>query len=61
MTRAALISYGFDLMGPFYDIAAYVHRIAGGAKSFDMKIRRNPASGAAPAAALGRSRATAQP
>jgi putative tryptophan/tyrosine transport system substrate-binding protein len=26
----ALVSYGFDLKGLFYDIAGYVHRIAGG-------------------------------
>jgi hypothetical protein len=30
MQAGALISYGFDLMGLFYDIAIYVHRIAGG-------------------------------
>jgi ABC-type uncharacterized transport system substrate-binding protein len=30
MEAGALISYGFDLMGLFYDIASYVHRIAGG-------------------------------
>jgi hypothetical protein len=29
MEAGALISYGFDLMGLFYDIASYVHRIAG--------------------------------
>jgi putative tryptophan/tyrosine transport system substrate-binding protein len=38
----ALISYGFDLMGLFYDIASYVHRIAGGAKPFDMPIEQSP-------------------
>ena len=27
----ALISYGFDLMGLFYDIASYVQRLTGGA------------------------------
>src|SRR5262249_31734050 len=32
LEAGALISYGFDLMGLFYDIASYVHRIAGGAK-----------------------------
>ena len=34
----ALISYGFDLMGLFYDIASYVHRIAGGAKPGDLPV-----------------------
>jgi putative tryptophan/tyrosine transport system substrate-binding protein len=38
----ALISYGFDLMGLFYDIASYVHRIAGGAKPFDTPIEQSP-------------------
>ena len=38
----ALISYGFDLMGLFYDIASCVHRIAGGAKPFDMPIEQSP-------------------
>jgi putative tryptophan/tyrosine transport system substrate-binding protein len=38
----ALISYGFDLMGLFYDIASYVHRIAGGAKPSDMPIEQSP-------------------
>src|SRR5205809_3579450 len=42
MEAGALISYGFDLMGLFYDIAAYVHRIAGGAKPFDMPIEQSP-------------------
>src|SRR5205807_8324008 len=28
MEAGALISYGFDLMGLFYDIASYVHQIA---------------------------------
>src|SRR5262249_21163415 len=36
MEAGALISYGFDLMGLFYDIASYVHQIAGGGKPFDM-------------------------
>src|SRR2546430_5031723 len=36
----ALISYGFDLMGLFYDIASYVHRIAGGTKPSDRKSTR---------------------
>ncbi len=31
MEAGALISYGFDLMGLFYDIASYVQRLAGGA------------------------------
>jgi ABC-type uncharacterized transport system substrate-binding protein len=38
----ALISYGFDLMGLFYDIASYVHRIAGGAKPSDMPSEQSP-------------------
>ena len=38
----ALISYGFDLMGLFYDIAGYVHRIAGGAKPSDIPIEQSP-------------------
>jgi putative ABC transport system substrate-binding protein len=38
----ALMSYGFDLMGLFYDIASYVHRIAGGAKPSDMPIEQSP-------------------
>jgi putative tryptophan/tyrosine transport system substrate-binding protein len=38
----ALISYGFDLKGLFYDIASYVHRIAGGAKPSDMPIEQSP-------------------
>jgi putative ABC transport system substrate-binding protein len=38
----ALISYGFDLMGLFYDIASYVHRIAGGSKPSDMPIEQSP-------------------
>ena len=42
MEAGALISYGFDLMGLFYDLAAYVHRIAGGAKPFDMPIEQSP-------------------
>ena len=33
MEAGALISYGFDLMGLFYDIASYVQRLAGGARS----------------------------
>ena len=34
----ALISYGFDLMGLFYDIASYIHRIAEGAKPSELPI-----------------------
>ena len=36
LEAGALISYGFDLMGLFYDIASYVQRLAGGAKPSDM-------------------------
>jgi ABC-type uncharacterized transport system substrate-binding protein len=42
MEAGALISYGFDLTGLFYDIASYVHRIAGGAKPSDMPIEQSP-------------------
>src|SRR6516165_4097090 len=42
MEAGALISYGFDLKGLFYDIASYVHRIAGGAKPSDMPIEQSP-------------------
>src|SRR5512132_2074142 len=42
MEAGALISYGFDLMGLFYDIAAYVHQIARGAKLSDMPIEQSP-------------------
>jgi ABC-type uncharacterized transport system substrate-binding protein len=42
MEAGALISYGFDLMGLFYDIASYVHRIAGGTKPSDMPIEQSP-------------------
>src|SRR5262245_282157 len=42
MEAGALISYGFDLMGLFYDIASYVHRLAGGAKPSDMPIEQSP-------------------
>jgi putative tryptophan/tyrosine transport system substrate-binding protein len=42
MEAGALISYGFDLMGLFYDIASYVHRIAGGAKPSDVPIEQSP-------------------
>jgi putative ABC transport system substrate-binding protein len=42
LEAGALISYGFDLMGLFYDIASYVQRLAGGAKPFDMPIEQSP-------------------
>src|SRR5262245_66005995 len=42
LEAGTLISYGFDLMGLFYDIASYVHRIAGGAKPYDMPIEQSP-------------------
>ena len=42
MEAGALISYGFDLMGLFYDIANYVHQIARGAKPSDMPIEQSP-------------------
>ena len=42
MEAGALISYGFDLTGLFYDIASYVHRIAHGAKPADMPIEQSP-------------------
>jgi putative ABC transport system substrate-binding protein len=42
MQAGALISYGFDLMGLFYDIASYVHQIARGAKPADMPIEQSP-------------------
>jgi ABC-type uncharacterized transport system substrate-binding protein len=42
MEAGALISYGFDLMELFYDIASYVHRIAAGAKPSDMPIEQSP-------------------
>jgi putative ABC transport system substrate-binding protein len=38
----ALISYGFDIMGLFYDIASYIHQIARGAKPSDMPIEQSP-------------------
>ena len=37
----ALISYGFDLMGLFQDIAGYVHQIARGAKPSEMPIEQS--------------------
>jgi putative tryptophan/tyrosine transport system substrate-binding protein len=42
MEAGALISYGFDLMGLFYDIASYVHQIARGAKPSEMPIEQSP-------------------
>ena len=42
MEAGALISYGFDLMGLFYDIASYVHQIARGAKPYDKPIEQSP-------------------
>jgi ABC-type uncharacterized transport system substrate-binding protein len=42
MEAGALISYGFDLMGLFYDIASYVQRLAAGAKPSDMPIEQSP-------------------
>ena len=42
MEAGALISYGFDLMKLFYDIASYVHQIARGAKPSDMPIEQSP-------------------
>jgi putative ABC transport system substrate-binding protein len=37
----ALISYGFDLVGLFSDIAGYVHQIARGAKPAEMPIQQS--------------------
>ena len=37
----ALISYGFDLIGLFRDIAGYVHQIARGAKPSEMPIEQS--------------------
>jgi putative tryptophan/tyrosine transport system substrate-binding protein len=37
----ALISYGFDLVGLFQDIAVYVHQIARGAKPSEMPIEQS--------------------
>jgi putative ABC transport system substrate-binding protein len=42
MEAGALISYGFDLMGLFYDIASYVQRLAAGAKPSDTPIEQSP-------------------
>lgn len=37
----ALVSYGFDLVGLFQDIAVYVHQIARGAKPSEMPIQQS--------------------
>src|SRR5262249_7939063 len=44
LEAGALISFsfGFDLMGLFYDIASYVQRLAAGAKPSDMPIEQSP-------------------
>src|SRR6516162_10164491 len=42
LQAGALISYGYDLMGLFYDIASYVNQIARGAKPSDMPIEQSP-------------------
>src|SRR5947208_2362580 len=42
LQAGALISYGYDLMGLFYDIAGYVHQIARGARPADMPIEQSP-------------------
>jgi len=42
LQAGVLISYGYDLMGLFYDIAGYVHQIARGAKPADMPIEQSP-------------------
>ena len=42
MEAGALLSYGFDLMGLFHDIASYVHQIARGAKPSDIPIEQSP-------------------
>jgi putative tryptophan/tyrosine transport system substrate-binding protein len=42
LQAGALISYGYDLMGLFYDIASYVNQIARGAKPADMPIEQSP-------------------
>jgi putative ABC transport system substrate-binding protein len=42
MEAGGLISYGFDLMGLFFDIASYVQRLAGGAKPSDIPIEQSP-------------------
>src|SRR2546430_3375459 len=38
----ALISYGFGLMGLFYDIPSYVHQISRGAKPSHIPIQQSP-------------------
>jgi|SRR6476620_5597295 putative tryptophan/tyrosine transport system substrate-binding protein len=42
MEAGALLSYGFDLMELFHDIASYVHQIARGAKPSDIPIEQSP-------------------
>jgi putative ABC transport system substrate-binding protein len=42
MEAGALISYGFDLMGLFYDIASYVQQLAAGTKPSEMPIEQSP-------------------
>ena len=42
MEADALLSYGFDLMELFHDIASYVHQIARGAKPSDIPIEQSP-------------------
>jgi putative tryptophan/tyrosine transport system substrate-binding protein len=42
LQAGALISYGYDLMGLFYDIASYVNQIARGAKPADTPIEQSP-------------------
>src|SRR5262245_53170644 len=42
LQAGALISYGYDLIGLFYDIASYVNQIARGAKPADMPIEQSP-------------------
>jgi len=42
MEAGALLSYGFDLMGLFHDIASYVHQIARGARPSDIPIEQSP-------------------
>src|SRR6266542_2812916 len=42
MEAGALISYGFDLMGLFYDIASYVRQIARGSNTSNTPIEQKP-------------------
>src|SRR5258707_7671079 len=42
MEAGALISYGFDLMGLFYDIASYVQRLAAGAQAPPIPTQPTP-------------------